>query len=325
MGFLDGLFSFLGGLGGIGQEIAQIFITLVNLIAEVFVFLWHAIVDVFNILLKAGQAVAKGLRFVWDHFFSKLFTSVVKFFRAAHDWLETHLKPVIDFLKAARAAYERWFNTFIKPFLNVLQHVRRIIGVFRLLHLHFADHLDDVIAKIEGKVVDLALKQIAVYNSLIDAINGLTDPLALLRHPVLVISIRRSIATISRAVTGFPIGFFFPNHDKNAPPEEKPLSFAEAFEGRVRNWEPQIDEATDGFPGAGFLEAEAAPPDDNDIADLVPLGWAESLAPAPTGCVAEIDLNDHAGTIKRIAGRTGTIGNSAHKFGQRILDAVAAS
>lgn len=288
--FLDNLFN---SLSQIGAELAQIFAYLVSLIVQVFVFIWTTLVNVFNFLYKIGTSVGKFFTHIWTGFFKKIFTSVLSAINKAHLWLEAHLRPIIDFLKKARAYYDRIFRLYLKPILDLLQKVRKFLAVLRFLHISWAQALDRRISQIESYVSRLFLDVRAIFNGLIDVLNSIADPMRLIRHPTLVLSLRRVFLSSVRVFTGRPPGYFFPSPRKGARLGTGPIA------GGFLPADPTLNPAAssylpgdDGLNGFnGFLQGEV--PDDGVVDELEMLDyfnddlWPEPLCTDVASCLAE--------------------------------------
>jgi hypothetical protein len=297
--FLDNLFN---SLSQIGAELAQIFAYLVSLIVQVFVFIWTTLVNVFNFLYKIGTSVGKFFAHIWTGFFKKIFTSFMAAVNKAHLWLEAHLRPIIDFLKKARAYYDRIFRLYLKPILDLLQKVRKFLAVLRFLHISWAQALDRRISQIESYVSRLFLDVRAIFNGLIDVLNSIADPMRLIRHPTLVLSLRRVFLSSVRVFTGLPPGYFFPSPRKGARLGTGPIGhgFLES--------DPSMNPAAssylpgdDGLGGFnGFLAGEI--PDDGAVDDLELLDYFDdSLYPA----AACADINACVEALFNVAERGG--------------------
>lgn len=214
MDWLSGILDFLGGLGSLITEIIQV---LINVIIAVAQFIWNALQFIASIFVTVFKNIGAFFQHLWNGFFKGIFQSIIKAIVKAHDFLEAHLRPIINFLKRVQQIVQRFYRTYVRPFLQMLDHVRKVLSIFRALGFKWAAALDSKISEIEGKVRGAFLAVNAVLNSAIDLLNLIADPTKLLRRPTLLLSFRRVFSALIRSLTGLPPAFFFPSPRKGAP------------------------------------------------------------------------------------------------------------
>ena len=226
---LGSIFGFLGG-AAIGA-LETFVLWLYQLVVVVFQVLYQVIFIVAQFFAKVLSAVANFFERLWNGFFKSIFTKVWNAVAAAQRWLETHLRPVIEFLKRVRAYLQRYFNLYIRPILLLIQHIRQYLQILSLLHIQLAQKLDSYLAQLQAKIVQSFAAVTATINTLIDIANAVMDPTYLIRHPVLLLSIRRQIPALIHAITGRPPGYWFPSPKGSAggpfAPPKLPLNFAD--------------------------------------------------------------------------------------------------
>jgi hypothetical protein len=282
MGFLSGIFGFLGGLGAVAADIFAILEYLFSLIVWVFNTLINGIVFIANFLFGFIVQFGKFFQHLWNSFFKNIFTRTLQLLQKAHDWLEERLRPLINFLKKVRAYYDAIFLRYIKPFLNALQHIRQVLAVLRALHINIGVALDQWISAVEQKIASTFLQFRAVLNNAIDLLNIVADPALLLRKPTLIISLRRILPAIIRAVTGLPPGYFFPSPRGSSSKYFAPV--AANFNPSDPAMNPPPSFYLGGNDGIGNVPAfsfVSIPPDSAvDSLDLLDF-FDDSLYPAP--------------------------------------------
>lgn len=236
MGFLDSLMSFLSS---VGSDLSQVFSYLYNLIVQAFQYLWNALGNVFNFLWDVVKAVGKFLSHIWTNFFKGIWAKVMKYLQIAHRWLEAKLGPILRYLEKVRQRLDYQYRMFIKPLLNMLQKIRQVLLIMRLMHIGFAKQLDAAILKIEQQISHSFLTMRGIFTSLINVVNAVIDAPLLLRKPIMILSLRRTFYSVIRAFSGLPVSYFFPSNSPMAPRGVKPPP-----------------------PGHSFLEDEYNPPAD---------------------------------------------------------------
>lgn len=214
MGFLDGL---IGAIGGIGNAIIAVLVQVLNFIVQVFIFIFEVIVNVITYVLNVFKAIGNFFVHVWNSFFKSIFTNIFKGLQKVTQWLESHLRPIIKFLMKVQKYIDRIYNTYVKPILRLIQHIRQFLSILRLLHVKWAIELDAILSKVQTDIQRVFLEIRGILTTAIDLLNIVADPLRLLRKPTLVLSLRRTIHALIRSVTGFPPAYFFPSPRKNAP------------------------------------------------------------------------------------------------------------
>jgi hypothetical protein len=207
--------EFGGGLDDIGLIIEQVMEYIRIYLSTFFQYVVTIAYQIINGVWVFLQAFARDIggffRHIWDSGFKGVFQSIVRAVQSAHRWLESHLRPLIKFLQRVRAIYDRIYAHYIRPFLVLLQHIRQFLLILRALHINIGTELDRIIAGIENKIAGTFLQIRAVLNNAIDLLNIIADPGNLLRKPTLIISLRRIIPALIRAVTGYPPGYWFPS------------------------------------------------------------------------------------------------------------------
>ncbi len=287
MGFLNFLGNVIGSGASVAAQLQAVFAYLLNAMVQLFTAVWNALVDVFNFLYGILGKVASFFRYVWDNLFKRIFGNVLSALMKAHDWLESKLGPVLQFLQKLRTIVDRVLNTYVKPILNLIQKVRQFLLILKLFHVKWAERLDARLLNIETKMAAVFIEARGILNGIIDAVNIAMDPAKLLRHPILIISIRRSLPALTRSITGLPLHYFIggagnsfvggrPGADQCASPGES--SFL--------NLLPSELSTDDAIPIFGFM-AGAGEPANSDVDQLEPLGAFAADAKAIGDCGAE--------------------------------------
>ena len=158
-------------LGDAAASIMAALNFLFALLVGVFQFLYQLITAVFNFFLDLMKKLATFLHTLWTSFFKRIFVDVMNAIRKLHSWLELHLGPFIKWLQQARAYLDRIFRLYIKPMLNLIQHVRQYLQILRLLGVKWAGALDAKLGQLEGKI---AGRSTGVVSALSQAWNSVT-------------------------------------------------------------------------------------------------------------------------------------------------------
>lgn len=280
----DWLSGLANDLGGAAASLWAAIQFLFGLIVAVFQYLYKLVAAVFSFFLDLLKKVSTFLHTLWDHFFKRIFVDVMNAIRKLHSWLELHLGPFIKWLQQARAYLDRIFRLYIKPMLNLIQHVRQYLQILRLLGVKWAGALDAKLGQLEGKIAGIFLQVRAILTGFIDIANAIADPLSLLRRPTLVLSIRRTIPALVKVVTGLPLGYFLPSPHKNAPPGLgfMPLNFnpSDPNQNPPASSYFQFDDGLGPFQGF----ASGTVPPDSAVDDLTILDYFDDGLYGPPPC-----------------------------------------
>jgi hypothetical protein len=281
---LDWLLNFAGDLSSAASAIIAALQFLFGLIVAVAQFLLGLIESLWNLLKAFAKGVLNFFHTLWDSFFRKIFVGLFNALRKVHNWLEAKLGPVIKFLQQVRKYWDRWFRMYVKPLLNMLQHIRQFLGVLRLLGVKWAAALDAKLGKVEADIAGLFLTLRGILTGAIDILNAIADPLNLFRRPTAVLSIRRIIPSLVRVVTGVPIGFFLPSPRKGVQTGLGflPLNFNPADPG-MNPPASSYFSGDDGLGGfSGFTQGTI--PDDGAVDDLSALDYFDDGLYSPPTC-----------------------------------------
>jgi hypothetical protein len=318
MGFLDFVNGLFGGLGNLLGQIVQFLVAFVNVVIQGLQFVWNGLITVFKYALKGLQSIGTFFKHLWDGFFKNIFTGIMKALSKLHQFLEAHLRPLINFLKKVRAIVDRIYKQYVKPYLQMLQRVRRWLAVLKLLHIKFADVLDRRIAQTEAQIAHQFLLVRGTLNDILNFVNSVADPRRLSRMVMVSIAGRRTAAAVIRAVTGLPLGFFFPHTGKGALPFEKPVTSHAQLLDPVTN--PPASAILGGLlplPVDGFEDIDPTP----DATELDGLETSpffgtlgDSLLDAELAMASIPDLP--ISLLDAIQNRTGLIADATKSFGQ---------
>jgi len=288
--------SILSNNAGVYSTLISLFQWLVQVMAILFNALWKALVDIANFLFNLLTKVGKLFRFLWDGFFKRIFTGLFNAILKAHDWLEAHLQPIIRFLQRIRAFVDRVLNRYVRPIMNMIQRMRQFLLILRLFHVKWAQQLDAKLVQIEVKMASVFIEARRILNGVIDAVNLVVDPTRLLKHPILIISIRRSLPAFSFATTGMPLEYWVGSSSlasKGGDHDCKASSFIDWILGQSKP--SQFMGEDEGIPGLNFLseDVEAAP---EDVDSLDKLGMFASQHADHGGCT---DVETALGNMRR--------------------------
>jgi hypothetical protein len=268
MDFGDFINCLFGDLQQFLNSIVALIQKLFTVLVQVFAFIWKGLQTVADYALKGLEKVAGFFKHLWEGFFKKIFTGIVDVLRKVHNWLEAHLRPIINWLKKAQVWLERHVWAPLRQYIQFLQRIRRYLAVLKLLHIKWADALDRRLSRTEQELAHVFLLARGVINQVLTWINAASDPLRLGRMIMVAAGGRRMAAALVRIYTGLPIGIFFPHTGTGSHLYEQNMVSAKDINDPRRN--PSASAILLGLspvPIDGFTSDDPTP-DDSQIDQL---------------------------------------------------------
>lgn len=178
-----GLFSgLLGALIAIINAIIDFLNALVQVLVKILNFLYQGILGTFGFTRAGTETTWTIFRRMVDDLFK------LHVLKALHDlWdllkkLRAFILKLKGWLERLRRIQQNTLVRALRRYLNLIQRVRRILLVFKLLHIGIAKKLDNFLARLEARLTTSVFRQIRKTNEIIKWINLIADPRGLL-HP----------------------------------------------------------------------------------------------------------------------------------------------
>jgi hypothetical protein len=148
--------------------------------------------------------------------------------------------PLITWLKRLQAIQRQQQMLAMRRILNLIQRARRILVPLRILHVKFAQKLDNWLAGIEGRIITRELAIVSKTNEIIAWIDLITNPTGGLRGPAVLRGVARTTEAILGAFAALGVGNVIP---------ARQVTYGETLPGRpFSDWE------------APFFKTEASSP-----------------------------------------------------------------
>jgi hypothetical protein len=325
---MGGIFDWLfGALGELVNSLYNALLYIYRILIVVFqglVYVGKAVVAFLGWVSKAFNSLIKWLNHIWNGM-SRLFQKIVTAVRAAQKWLEARLRPVINFLKRVRALYDRYYKTHILPLINFIQRIRKFLFVLRLFHIKFAEALDTKLVKLETRLNQVFLTTRGYLNLALSLASLATNPISLGRFLIVSVAGRRMVGALIRAVTGLPLGHFFPSNARNRFAwEERPMTVRD-YTDPLRNPPPSVILAPllDSFTEGVYLGDYGPTDSDLDATEQIAWGgeYVDNFAAAEDAF--DLLLEDNLSIVQALQTQAGTLWN-AGDAGQNILATLQA-
>src|SRR5215469_14276885 len=128
---LGSIFGFLGDT--VVTALESFVLWLYNLIVVVFQVLWQVIFIIAQFTWKVLSSIGQFFQHLWQNYFKSIFQNTWNAVKSATQWVEAKLQAFLKFLKRLQALQQAYFNTYIRPILVMLQHIRQYLQILSLL------------------------------------------------------------------------------------------------------------------------------------------------------------------------------------------------
>lgn len=199
--FGDGFDGIIGGItDAILQAVLAALAFIWNVLVAVANYIWSVLQFIWQFILRAFNFVKNGLKWLWENVVKQVITKLLQ----AYTKLRTILAPIFNhlllWLQKARYYLDLIFNRFVKPYLVMIQKVRQVLGIFRLLGFKWAQRLDARLGALEAKIIGVFQTLRVPLNQAISFLQLLADPLGILRRNPLIAAVLRDAPEIKNAI-----------------------------------------------------------------------------------------------------------------------------
>ena len=182
-------------------------------------------------LEQIGQKIVAWLGTVWQYIVKHIIGGILQALSSLGQWLDKVLQPVLQFLQRLRQILASYYNTYLRPIMTVIQRIRQYTQILAMLHIKIAQKLDAYLGDLQARILGAFYTITGAINTLTQILLALQDPTYLIKHPVLIVSIRRQVPALIRVLTGQPPGYWFPSPKGAAggvwAPPAVPLNFTD--------------------------------------------------------------------------------------------------
>jgi hypothetical protein len=200
MGWSD----FLGGVGAVFGQLAQIFnalfVALYNVLAAALNFVWNTLVAVFNFVVQMFQKIAKVLTGLWTNHLKPFFTTAINIIEGMFSALQQLAKIIQKVIQRIRDFYNTWIGPALTDFLDFISRLRAALVVFRILGFNWAKKLDADLAGIQASVTKVIQDIVGSLNDAISILQVMVDPKMIIREDFFRHTLFSSLLGLKRAV-----------------------------------------------------------------------------------------------------------------------------
>lgn len=214
VGIIITILEFLASLLGFSSDHTKVLqqainTTYANLLMST-AFLYNAIGHLSEFFQKLIGILFGGLKHIISDILHGHLKKVLEDIQALMHALHNLFAPLIAWLRKLQAIQRQYQLQTLRRLVNLIQRARQILVVFRLLHLKFAQKLDNWLAGIEGKIITREIDIARKTNEILGWVDFITDPFGALRGTAVFGPIGRLLRALAAAARAVDIKRVFP-------------------------------------------------------------------------------------------------------------------
>lgn len=174
--------------------------------------LWLFASKTANALIDVGHGVLVGLQKAWK-FFELTYEKVLKpawskfwrWFDKTRAWLDRTFGPTLRWLRRLRDNLLKFWKTWVRPWLDLIDVTRRVLRVLSSLGLKWAAALDKRLGELEARIERPFRLLLAKVNEVINLVNRVVTLDGLLQRVALIRSLERDMRYAWRAAVNWRV------------------------------------------------------------------------------------------------------------------------
>jgi hypothetical protein len=194
--------------------------------------LWAFATAVRNAAIGIGRAFVEFGHKAWD-FLKLTYDNVLKpawkqfweWFDKARKWLDDTFGPVLRFLDAVRTHILKFYDKWVRPFVDIIGFARQVLGILASLGLDWARRLDAKLRWLEEKIEAPFRLVLAKLNEIVNVVNRVVTADGLFQRLAYIRTLQRDVAYVWR-------GLFEPVDTKLTPDEQS--RYGQPLPGKTR-------------------------------------------------------------------------------------------
>lgn len=187
-----------GVFAGIIAAIQAALVWLYNALISVILFFWNLIVSLVNTLVAIFKTIGKFLLNVWNNYIKKGILWLADHIQKLRAWLKRVLSPVVKFFQKLK----RWYDTHILAqqlrLLQIIQRIRRFLGILRLFHIGWAAKLDNALADLQNRIQQQIAFVRGIFNQIINTLALVLDPTLFITRGVMGGTLLGNLGAVKR-------------------------------------------------------------------------------------------------------------------------------
>lgn len=215
----------LGVLADLQAWIVQAFAVLIQAINAALNYIYGVLASAVTFILGVLRNVVNAVTHIWQDVLKPLWNRVFGAIRNVYERVRPFAVRAVQIIRKIHDYEVRQFNLYIRPVLNLIQHLRAITGALSALHIGFAKKLDKYLAGLEQKIIAVYTSEIKWTVYALDWIDLIVDPTLLFNRWIFRASILREIKTLYLGLKGIFKDFPRPSPIISPPLVQNPLGF----------------------------------------------------------------------------------------------------
>jgi hypothetical protein len=188
--------------GDFGSGVVQAIINALNFLwgalLAVIAWVWNILVALANTLLTIFKNIGKFLLTVWNDYIKKGILWLASHVQKIRDWLKRTLSPVVKFFQKLKAWYDKHILAQQLRLIQIIQRIRRFLGILRLFHIGWAAKLDNALADVQQRIEQQIAFIRGIFNQIINTLALVLDPTLFITRNVLGGSLLGNLGAIKR-------------------------------------------------------------------------------------------------------------------------------
>jgi hypothetical protein len=216
------------GVQAAGRVTLEILKWMVINLSAVVAKLGNSLKEVGSALLTAGRATWKFFELTYERVLKPAWLKFWRWFDKTRAWLDHTFGPTLRWLRRLRDNLLKFWKTYVRPWLDLIDATRRVLRVLSSLGLRWAAALDKRLGDLEARIERPFRLLLAKVNEVINLVNRVITLDGLFQRVALIRSLERDYVYAWRAAMN---------------PWQKPLSAADQQrhdEGRTTKGLPEV-------------------------------------------------------------------------------------
>lgn len=230
-GLLDSLVSAI-------QAIIDFLYSLVQAIVQALNYLYAGEQAIFGFAFAGDKILWAWIKGIWSAIYHGVIVKALSHLLSLYQQIQAWAKKLKSWLDRWHALTRKYQVAAFRRAVNLIQRVRKMLVIFRVLHLKFATKLDNWLVGIESRLVRREMEIARKTNEIIAWVNLVADPTTLFRQVPLLRSLGRSIRDMIGGLNALGVMKLFPWLAQTTGPgvAQRPWSdVAQQFHSEVKN------------------------------------------------------------------------------------------
>jgi len=161
-------------------------------------YVWFVLVSLWQLLVVIFRKLQKFLLHIWQNYVKAAITWLATHYQKLRAWLKRTITPILKRLQKIKQWYDQHILKQQLRLLQILQTMRRFLGILRLFHVKWAIALDNTLADLQNRIEESIRIVRGVLNEIINTLAMVLDPTLLIKTNVLGASLLANLGAVKR-------------------------------------------------------------------------------------------------------------------------------